>query len=166
MRHQISLQGTLFLKLGFLVLWFGLVSIPTWWVLFQPTTLTYEKWSISITWIVGTMVVIRLWGVLSLKSVSIDYEDWSLYVSNNLTEVAIPLENVIRAYESQKFGDGGNAVIELRAPSAFGQRIVFRPKASIFLVDEQKNNPIIEELQIIAQRNRSQSLPACPNDKS
>jgi hypothetical protein len=78
-------------------------------------------------WVVGTGFT--YWSGVRLKKVSID--DQNLYVSNYLTEIAVPF-SFIGDVTSHKWLNHNLATIHFKSATQFGDRIVFMPPYRFF----------------------------------
>ena len=125
-------------------------------------TANWIKWQFLILWVLGTAFI--LWLSMPLKRVFI--EDGALSVSNYLSQIRIPLSDILKVRVNRWVNIGGKSpiTIELRTPSTFGSRIVFIPtgKAPFSWPWKPKLHPVVEELQAIAARNK----PAPPEIES
>ena len=89
------------------------------------------------------------WLTARLKRVAVD--DSALYISNYRTEIRVPLTQVLDVRES------GNSKwfligINLRHPTAFGQRIVFRPRLCLYW---SGLHPVARELKGLVEQARA-----------
>jgi hypothetical protein len=85
----------------------------------------------------------------ALKRVAVD--DHTLYISNYLTEIRVPLSDVLDVKESSR---RGSLLIRLhlRRPTAFGQSIVFRPRLRLYWWGL---HPVARELKTLVEQARA-----------
>ena len=112
--------------------------------------LSYGEFGLSLA--ICTAILAQVfWYAKRLKRVQVD--DHDLYVSNYRSEIRIPLTDVCEVNETT--GDRRNffATIDLRQKSAFGQRIVFRPRFRLYWTGL---HPVVRELQALGARARGE----------
>ena len=102
------------------------------------------KWIFLIAWVAATAFI--FWNCVRLKKVSVD--DDFLYVSNYLKEISIPLSDIYDVTENVWLG-AHPVTIHLRAPSEFGDKIVFMPTARFFPFFS--SHPVVSELKDLAK---------------
>lgn len=113
------------------------------------TALSYGELSLAIACSAAALAW-PVWWAKRLKRVEVD--DRALYVSNYITEVRIPLSEVTVVRES---GSRRHFTlsIDLRNPSAFGKRIVFRPQFRLYW---SGIHPVVRELQALCKQARDE----------
>jgi hypothetical protein len=124
--------GTLALFLGVLP---GMKTVP-------PRT--EIKWFFLAAWLWGTFYTSRT--CLRLKRVRID--ESSLYVSNYIEEIRIPLEEIADVTEN-RWTNIHPVTIHLRSSTSFGDRIVFMPRTGRFA---WRSHPVVTELRDLIRR--------------
>jgi hypothetical protein len=115
-------------------------------------------WLILIAYMVSVPFIIR--HLIQLKRVFRDEN--MLYVSNYLTEITVPLENIATVQEQRgvKIGRKHPIILEFRTLTVFGRRVVFVPTGETLSsfahskYQELPPHPIFEELSTIASQNR------------
>jgi hypothetical protein len=101
------------------------------------------KWLFLFGWIIGSAFI--YWSCIRLKEVSVD--DDFLYVSNYLKEISIPLSQISDVTENIWLNIHP-VTIHLKAPSEFGDKIVFMPKTRFFAFFS--SHPVVAELKRLA----------------
>ena len=153
MPRTLSSAQTFFTKFIFPALWIGIFGMGTV-VLFATERLSHHpgaravadvKWLFLAVWIVGSAFI--YWACGRLKRVRMD--DSSLYISNYVREVRVPLLQV-RAVTENRWINIHPVAIEFRAATAFGDRVVFMPKLRWFA--SWSSHPVVEEIREAAER--------------
>lgn len=108
----------------------------------QPDT-AFLKWEILVIALIGTLFF--RWLCMPLKVVRMD--DTALYVSNYLEEITIPLQNISAVTEVQWIKIHP-VTIHFHAPTDFGLRIKFMPKARWF--DIWATHPVVAQITTAA----------------
>ena len=144
----LSSRQTFWLKVLFPLLWsggFGAGTVALWVDRMSPAPPPLLKWVFLGAWLGGSALI--WWTCCRLKRVRVD--ETYLYVSNFRTEVRIPLAALLRI--SEKPWVSQNLVtLEFRMPTAFGQRIVFTPKAR--WISPWTSHPVVAELRELSAR--------------
>ena len=159
MRRTFSCPSTFFWKFVFTTCLFGGIAywlLTSW--LGRVTRDGGKPLSLEVLCVLSFMGAAVVAGVIfatkKLKRVAV--EDGYLCVSNYLTEVRIPLSEVVRVRE---FAGTGAAkqyttlIIDLEYPCAFGKRIVFLPKPRLYW---SGIHPVLRELQGLCERARDE----------
>jgi hypothetical protein len=103
--------------------------------------------------VVPGLALVLAWPLLWAKRLKrVEVDDLFLYISNFITEIRVPLSDVTAVSESD---DRRNFTvnIELGKESAFGQRIIFRPRFCLYWSGV---HPIARELQALCKKARSE----------
>jgi hypothetical protein len=96
-----------------------------------------------LLWSMGTAYL--YWTCIRLKAVSID--DDSLYVSNYIKEITIPLSSIYDVTEN-RLTNVHPVTIRLKSPSEFGNEVIFMPKVRVFSFFS--SHPVVAELKELA----------------
>jgi len=121
------------------------------------TLLAYGAICLSI----AVFAAVFAWAVgwtIRLKRVEVD--DHALYVSNYRSEIRIPLTDVCEVNETTGDRRYFYVSIDLRKPSAFGQRIIFRPQFRWYW---SGLHPAVRELQPLCAQARGDQGAARAN---
>jgi hypothetical protein len=94
---------------------------------------------------VGGAVV--YWRCVRLKRVRMD--DTSLYVSNYLREIQVPLRQVADVTEN-RWVNIHPVTIQFRSATEFGERVVFMPKRRLF--GFWRSHPVVAEIRHAVDR--------------
>jgi hypothetical protein len=94
----------------------------------------------------AALVACYVWWAKRLKRVEAD--DHALYISNYITEIRVPLSE-LTAVSERRSGKHFTLSIELRNPSAFGKRIVFRPRPRLYW---SGIHPVARELHALCEK--------------
>lgn len=100
------------------------------------------KWLFLFSWIVGTAFSLACVG---LKRVRVDSK--SLYVSNYLREITVPL-SMIEDVTEDRWWNIHPVTIHFRSATEFGQKITFMPKYRVFGL--WSSHPVVAELKQLA----------------
>jgi hypothetical protein len=140
------------MKVVFPALWiagFGMGTMVLWLGSFQgkngvapPTEM---KWAFLAAWIAGTAFI--WWTCAPLKRVRVD--DKSIYLSNYLTEVCVPLA-AIEDISENRWISSHPITVKFRYDTGFGDRITFMPKVRLFGL--WSSHPVVGELHQLASR--------------
>jgi len=159
MKRLLSSRMTFVTKVVFPILWSGGFGLATLYLFTHSVDATgkpipvWMKWQFLIMWVVFSLLLLWLCG--PLKRVLRD--ETSLYISNYLTEVAVPLSHIARVRENRWCHVGGKQpiIVDFQAPTVLGQRIIFIPtgKAPFSWPWKPKPHPVAAELQAIAEQN-------------
>lgn len=103
------------------------------------------KWLFLAGWLFGSAII--YFTCIRLKRVRMD--EASLYISNYLEEVEVPLRDV-GAVRENRWVNGHPITIELRRHIQFGDRIVFMPKSRWFAF--WSSHPVVAEIQQAVDR--------------
>jgi hypothetical protein len=103
------------------------------------------KLQFLVIWIVGAAFI--LWACAGLKRVRVDSK--SLYVSNYLREITIPL-SMIEDITEIRWVNIHPVTIYFRNVTEFGQRITFMPITRFFGL--WSSHPVVAELKLLAGR--------------
>jgi hypothetical protein len=125
-RRTLSSMQTFPVKWLLPALWiagFGWGTLCLWFDNPVPHAPPSLRWVFLLAWLVGTAYL--GWISMRLKRVQADEE--AIYVSNYLSEVRIPLEDIDRITEFVWI-DPATITIHLLHSSAFGLRVIFIPK--------------------------------------
>ena len=101
------------------------------------------KWVFLAVWIAGTAFI--LWSGAGLKRVRVDEK--SLYVSNYIREVSIPL-GMISEITENRWINIHPVTIHFREITEFGQKITFMPYVRLFGL--WSSHPVVAELKRLA----------------
>lgn len=105
------------------------------------------KWLFLFGWIIGSVII--YWTCIGLKAVRVD--DNFLYASNYLKEISIPLSQIYDVTENI-WVNIHPVTIHLKSPSEFGDKIVFMPKARVFVFFNP--HPVVNELkELVRSKN-------------
>lgn len=153
MPKTLSSAQTFLMKVVFPTLWitgFGLGTLSLWLGVMHgkngsppPDAM---KLHFLVIWIVGTAFI--LWTCAGLKRVRVDSK--SLYVSNYLREITIPL-SVIEDITENRWVNIHPVTIYFRNVTEFGQRITFMPTIRFFGL--WSSHPVVAELKLLAGRS-------------
>jgi len=102
------------------------------------------KWLILSVWVVGSILI--YFACASLKDVSID--EHSLYVSNYLKEISIPLTDVSDVTENI-WWNFHPVTVHLRRRSVFGEKIIFMPERGLLWFGS--SHPVVAQLKKVAR---------------
>jgi hypothetical protein len=149
--RTISSRQTLAAK-AIAILWivlFGAGTLGMWLGVFHgrdnespPTPL---KWVFLAVWLAASSFI--AWALPRMKKVRIDGS--SLYVSNYLREIAVPLSEIDRVTEN-RWLNHHPVTIHLRHDTDFGRTITFMPQVLFFLF--WRSHPIVAELRALAAK--------------
>ncbi len=103
------------------------------------------KWIFLAAWTLGSMFI--YWGCVRLKRVRMD--ETSLYISNYLREVQVPLHQVTAVTEN-RWLNIHPVTISFRSATEFGERVVFMPKVRWFGL--WTSHPVVTEIQEAGDR--------------
>ena len=145
MKRRLSSLQTPLLKVFFPVLWIGGWGVGTA-AMFLTVDWNFEappRWLFLLMWVAGAAFI--YWSCVRLKVVRVDGD--SLYVSNYLKEISIPLSDV-RDVTENVWVNIHPVTIHLRSPSAFGDKIRFMPKVRFALFS---SHPVVGELKELAR---------------
>jgi hypothetical protein len=152
MQRTISSKQTFLMKIVFPLLWIPLFSIGILSVFFNSSMKSdFPKIYVLLIWIIALISI--YWFCIRLKKVSV-FGD-SLYVSNYLKEIKIPLSEIINVTENV-WVNIHPVTIHLKNPSEFGNKIVFMPTFRFF--GFWSSHPIVSELIELANSKRSDSI--------
>ena len=147
--RTLSSALTFMMKFVFPVFWiaaFGIGTAAVWSIPAIPRVgvpMGVLQWVFLAVWLLGTAFV--LWTCMPLKHVRVD--DTSLYASNYVREVRIPLE-AIDAVTENRWINMHPVTIRLRYASDFGDRITFMPTTRMF--GFWTSHPVVAELRRLA----------------
>ncbi len=145
MKRTISSSQTFIMKVLFPLVWITGFGIGTLTMFINPSNDTDAmKWQFLFGWIIGSAVIFLL-GV-RLKKVSIDGS--SLYISNYLKEISVPLADIERVTENVWINIHP-VTIHLKSSSEFGGSILFMPKARFG--GWFSSHPVVAELRELAK---------------
>jgi hypothetical protein len=111
----------------------------------------YFPWILLLSWLVG--VVFSVWIYAGLKRVRMDQD--TLYISNFLREIAVPLSAVDSVTENRWLKIHPVTIV-FRYPTEFGDRITFMPPFRMFAFIWSPH-PVVAQLRMAAY---AQSLRA------
>jgi hypothetical protein len=138
----LSSRLTYFTKVIFPIVWivgFGAATAAMWVSNGMPNQ---TKWAFLAVLIVGAL---SFWWICApLKKVRIDGS--TLYVSNYLKEIALPLDIVERITEN-RWVNFRPVTLYFRRFTDFGDKIVFMPKTQIML--PWRSHPVVDEIKRI-----------------
>ncbi len=155
MRRTISSAQTFFLKVLFPVVWIGVFAGMTV-LLFagvpgSPDSGTppppVTRWILLLATIAGSAVI--YWACIRLKRVDLDRR--ALYISNYLTEISVPLRDVVEVTEN-RWVNTHPVTIRFQRDVGFGTSIVFTPRVRWFAFFSP--HPIVAELRTAVERTR------------
>jgi len=101
------------------------------------------KWLLLAAWIAGTAFI--LWLCAGLKRVRVDAT--SLYVSNYLREITVPL-NMIAEVTEDRWSNIHPVTVHFRTTTEFGQKVTFMPVTRFFWL--WSSHPVVAELKQLA----------------
>lgn len=157
MRRTISSAQTFFLKVLFPVIGIGVFAGMTI-LLFARVPASpgssgalppATRWILLLATIAGSAVI--YWACIRLKRVDLDRR--ALYISNYLTEITVPLRDVVDITEN-RWVNPNTVTIRLRRDLGFGTRIVFTPTVRWFAFSP---HPIVAELRAAVEHARPAS---------
>jgi len=151
--RTLSIRSTFYMKFILPILWIGAFTAVTLSLFLSPESWRYAngddpgglKWVFLFMTLLGTAVFGSVW--MPLKRVRMD--DGSLYISNYLTEVIVPLANVAEVTESRWLGNHP-VTIHFRSATRFGSRVTFMPKIRWFYF--WPPHPVVEEIRAAVRR--------------
>ncbi len=151
--RRLSSAQTFLTKIVLPVVWIGGFALATASLFFTPGMWQGDglprdpnlRWLfLGITLVGGYFIG---WSCVRLKRVRMD--DQMLYVSNYVTEIAVPLANVARVSENRWLRDHP-VTIEFYTETEFGARIVFMPKTRWW--GSWSSHPVVQEIRTAAAR--------------
>jgi len=147
---RLSSHLTFFYKFIFPVIWiggFGAVTVAMWArPLFQGSQAA-DPLEVRLGFLVAAIVgsTFIYWSCIRLKTVSMD--DRFLYISDNFTEIQVPLTQVRRVTEN-RWDNSHPVTIHVSPATAFGEKITFMP--SIRLFGLWTSHPVVERIRTAA----------------
>ena len=146
-RRTLSSAQTFLVKFVFPIVWisgFGLGTLALWAGAFNGSAGNGPPHEMKLQflamWIAGTAFI--LWCCAGLKKVRIDQD--SLYISNFRKEIVVPLSSIGSVTEN-RWINIHPVTIHFRAPTEFGNKVTFMPKARFFGL--WRSHPVIGELR-------------------
>src|SRR5215471_16478487 len=124
MRRALSSRQTIFLKILLPILWLFAVSFVLLISFFGDS-----QSADPTKWIFLGFVIIQsaqVWECIRLKTIEVD--DHNLYIANYTREISVPLSNILNV-KHNRWPRRQLVTIHLKAPSEFGDKIEFIPKA-------------------------------------
>lgn len=152
MIRPISSLMTFFYKFIFSSLWiagFGMGTVSLWLGKMrdkfgnQPPA--NDQWLFLVMWITGSLFI--YWGCVRLKRVRLD--DKTLYISNYLEEIRVPLENVASVSEN-RWINIHPVTFTFKNETRFGSSVVFMPRVRLFSFFS--SHPIVSEIREAIKR--------------
>ena len=149
----LSIRGTFYMKVILPILWIGgfatvtlsLFLSPESWRDANGESLADVKWAFLCVTLLGAAAFGSIW--MPIKRVRMD--DESLYISNYVTEIIVPLTEVAEVTESRWLGNHP-VTIRLRSATRFGSRVTFMPKIRWFYF--WGPHPVVEEIRVAVRR--------------
>jgi hypothetical protein len=146
--RTLSLPRTYLLKIVFPFVWIGAFAFFTLSLFLSPESWRDAngglpegmKWIFLFLTLTGAAVLGSVW--MPLKRIRMD--DESLYISNYLTEIIVPLENVAEVTENRWLGIHP-LTMRFRSRTQFGSRVKFMPNIRWF--DFWSPHPAVEEIR-------------------
>ena len=117
------------------------------------TPLSYGEFALTLIFCTAISAGV-VWFTKRFKRVEVD--ERALYVSNYWTEICVPLTEVGAVNESTGDRRYFSVAVDLRQASAFGQRIVFRPRFRLYGTGL---HPVVLELRALCERARGEQGP-------
>ena len=154
MQRDLSSAQTFSTKIIFPVLWIGSFGLGTVMMFIVNGSLhdktgtpppTEIKWIFLAAWAVGSTFI--YWACVRLKRVRMD--ETSLYISNYLREVQVPLRQVDAVTENCWLNIHP-VTITFRSATEFGDRVVFMPKVRWF--GFWTPHPVVAEIEHAVDR--------------
>ena len=155
MQRDLSSAQTFSTKIIFPVLWIGGFGLGTIMIFVVGGGLHDKtgtpppaemKWIFFAAWTLGSGFI--YWGCVRLKRVRMD--ETSLYISNYLREVQVPLRQVMAVTENRGLNIHP-VTITFRSATEFGDRVVFMPKVRWFGL--WTSHPVVAEIQEAVHRS-------------
>jgi hypothetical protein len=149
MRKILSSRQTFIMKYVFSAFWiimFGLGTLSIWGddaAFAEPEHNPFPlpvRWVFLLGWIVGTVLIYALVG--RLKRVATD--GTTLWISNYLREIEIPLGDVVDISEN-RWTNPRQVIVRMRYDRGFGERIRFMPRSRWVL--PWREHPDVTELR-------------------
>ena len=154
-RHTLSSGSTFLMKVLLPTFWIGITTFITVTLFFWPGVWDDPKvTNPSFKWIsllvAGTGTLYMWWSNVRLKRVGLD--DQSLYISNYLTEIAVPLANVANVTELRWLSTH-LITIDFLTDTEFGSRVVFLPRwVGGPLSPQPFPHPVVEEIRTTVRK--------------
>lgn len=141
---DLSSRLTFFVKFGLPLFWLGMVvAVAT-----RTREVMPEGPRAAVLVMVVLAAVLLGWVCVRLKRVRLD--DRTLYVSNYLREITVPLDAVVRV-EEQRWVNIRPITLVLKKPGPFGDRIMFMPPR-VWPLTPFSPHPMAEELREMTGR--------------
>jgi hypothetical protein len=156
---RLSSAQTFTAKWIFPVFWismFGFGTLSMWLEAAPNSTAEDPRLEFLVAWIVGTVFI--LLSTARLKRVRIDAHN--IYVSNYVSEVAIPIANICDVTEN-RWLNWHPVTVHFREATRFGRSIVFMPRIRWFGL--WRSHPVVAELR---ELSRTDGGVACKASRS
>jgi hypothetical protein len=114
----------------------------------------YLPWFFLLAWLAG--IVFSVWIYAGLKRVRMDQD--TLYISNFLREIAVPLSEVDSVTE-KRWIRSHPVTIVLRHPTELGDKITFLPTVRLFTFAWEPH-PVVEQIEMAAYMKRFREAEA------
>lgn len=127
MKRTLSSSATFFLKFIFSAIFIAAAGLLLFIFFFWPI-ITHERfiWPAAIFAIIWSGIAVSCCYLVTMPLKKVNVDDRTLYVSNYINEIAIPLSEIDRVEELYEFRFKP-ILIHLKSPTLFGQKIKFMP---------------------------------------